>query len=384
MGIEFASSDGPTLGIELELSLVDRETLELTTAASDILAQLGAGHPQGEHPKAKHELFECTVEIITGICKTVADARRDLQGTLDELDAAAAERGLAVVSMGSHPFSRWRDQQVSPSPRYHELLREMQWTARRLLIFGTHFHVGVRSPEKAIAIATALQLYLPHFLLLSASSPYWEKEDTGLASSRIKVFESLPTAGLPPRLESWHEFEELMATLIQAGCIKTIREVWWDIRPHPNFGTVELRMCDAVPTLKEVAALGALAQCLVDWLDERFDDDMFPRPPREWTVRENKWLAARYGIQAQLIVDPDGTRRPANVLIPELVERLHPIAERLRCTEELLDVLDIVDHGPGYLRQRRILDHGGTPRDIVQNAISELAEGAPRPVQAGP
>lgn len=376
MTIEFAASPGPTLGIELELTLVDRESWDLVSAASSILDELGAGHPDDVHPKAKHELFECTIEIITGICHTPAEARADLQATLDEVRAAAERRGVVPLAIGTHPFAGWRDQAVSPSPRYHELLDEMQWTARRLLIFGTHFHVGIRSAEKSIAIATALQAYLPHFLLLSASSPYWEREDSGLASSRIKVFESLPTAGLPPRLANWHEFEEFMATLIQAGCIKTIREVWWDIRPHPTFGTVEFRMCDAMPTLTEVAALGALAQCLVAWLDDRFDHGAFPRPPREWTVRENKWLAARHGIDADLIVDSSGHRRPARVLIAELVETLVPVAARLGCVAELHDVLTIVERGPSYLRQRRIIDAGGTRGDIVAAAVTELETGS--------
>lgn len=377
MDIHFAASEGPTLGVELELTIIDRESLDLVSSASEILAEIGGPHPGGKHPKAKNELFECTIEIITDVCRTAGEARADLESTLGEVRQAAGTRGLTLMSIGTHPFAGWRDQVVSPHPRYHELVEEMQWTARRLMIFGSHFHVGVKSGEKSIAIATALQADLPHFLILSASSPYWEREDSGLASSRIKVFESLPTAGLPPRLADWHEFEEFMETLIAAGCIKTIREVWWDIRPHPTFGTVELRMCDAIPTLSELASVAALAQCLVDSLDERFDNDTFPRPPREWTVRENKWLAARYGLDADLIVDSKGTRRPARELITELVERMEPIAERLGCTAELEGVLKILDHGPSYLRQRRILATGGSARDVVSSAVDELITGRP-------
>jgi carboxylate-amine ligase len=375
--IEFAGSPGPSLGIELELALVDRDTLRLVSAASDILDELGEGHADGSHPKAKHELFECTIEIITGVCQTVDEARNDLAGTLAEVRAAAARRGLVPLSVGTHPFSGWRDQAVSPNPRYHQLLDEMQWTARRLLIFGTHFHVGVRSGERAIAISNALQAYLPHFLILSASSPYWEREDTGLASSRIKVFESLPTAGLPPPIDDWHEFEQFMATLIAAGAIKSIRDVWWDIRPHPNFGTVELRMCDAIPTLREVAAIAALAQCLVASLDQRFGADEFPPTPRAWTVRENKWLACRHGMDAELIIDELGTRRPARALIDELAERLAPVADELRCGAALADLHTIVERGPSYARQRRIVADGGTPHDVVASLVAELSSGDP-------
>ncbi len=376
MHIEFASNERPTIGIELELSIIDREHLGLVSAASDLLTDLARARG-GEHPKAKHELFECTVEIITDVCDTVGAARADLETTLGELRAVAGPRNLVPVSVGTHPFSRWREQQVSPSERYAELLEEMQWTARRLLIFGVHYHVAVRSPEKSIAIATQLQHHLPLFLLLSASSPYWEAHDTGMASSRIKVFESLPTAGLPPRLGNWREFEEFMATLIEAGCIKSIREVWWDIRPHPNFGTVELRMCDAPPTLKEAAAIGALAQSLVHHLDRLHDQGRFPPPPREWTVRENKWLAARYGIESRLIVDESGRRRPATELIRELVAELLPAAEELGCADELRDVLAITAHGPSYVRQRHILERGGTPRDIVAALVQELETDTP-------
>ena len=203
MHIDFASSPGPSLGIEVELEVVDAATGELADAATDLLAELGAGHPGGVHPKAKHELFECTVEIITGVCQTVSEARADLEATLAEVQRAAEARGLALLCSGTHPFSHWSDQTVSPDPRYDRLVQEMQWMARRLQIFGVHVHVGIRSPEKAVAIANAVAGYIPHFLALSASSPYWEGHDTGLASSRSKIFEGLPTAGLPAPMASW-------------------------------------------------------------------------------------------------------------------------------------------------------------------------------------
>jgi carboxylate-amine ligase len=372
--IQFAGSPEPSLGIELELSLVDRSSLRLVSAASDILDELGRSHAEGTHPKAKHELFECTIEIITGVCHTAPEARADLAATLADVRSAAEERQVVPISVGTHPFSGWREQAVSPNPRYHQLLDQMQWTARRLLIFGTHFHVGVRSAERAMAISTALLAYLPHFLILSASSPFWEREDTGLASSRIKVFESLPTAGLPPEIRDWQEFEQFMGTLIAAGVIQSIRDVWWDIRPHPNFGTVELRMCDAIPSLDEVAALGALAQCVVASLDERYGTPAFPPPPRAWTVRENKWLACRYGIDADLIVGDRGDRRPAADLIVELVDELAPTARQLGCARELADVRGIVERGPSYVRQRAIITRGGTPHDVVAALVDELAD----------
>jgi carboxylate-amine ligase len=375
--IPFNASERSSLGVEVELEIVDRRTRQLAGAATSILDEVGGGHPAGEHPKAKHELFECTIEIITGICATVAEARDDLQSTLKEVTGPAERRGLALMCSGTHPFSDWHDQEVSPDPRYHRLVDEMQWLARRMQIFGVHFHVGVRSAEKSIAIANALTAYIPHFLALSASSPYWQGRDTGLASSRSKVFENLPTAGLPYRMDGWQEFEEFMATLITAKAITSIREVWWDIRPHPDFGTVELRICDGIPTLGEVAGLAAMAQSLVEWLDTRIDrGDTLP-VPREWTVRVNKWRAARYGIDAEIIGDDQGTRVPLVDAVRRLVEELSPVASRLGCLDELESNLRLMETGPSYLRQRRVLADGGSYPDVVDSLVRELETDRP-------
>jgi carboxylate-amine ligase len=375
--IPFNASERSSLGVEVELEIVDRRTRQLAGAATSILDEVGGGHPAGEHPKAKHELFECTIEIITGICATVAEARDDLQSTLKEVTGPAERRGLALMCSGTHPFSDWHDQEISPDPRYHRLVDEMQWLARRMQIFGVHFHVGVRSAEKSIAIANALTAYIPHFLALSASSPYWQGRDTGLASSRSKVFENLPTAGLPYRMDGWQEFEEFMATLITAKAITSIREVWWDIRPHPDFGTVELRICDGIPTLGEVAGLAAMAQSLVEWLDTRIDrGDTLP-VPREWTVRVNKWRAARYGIDAEIIGDDQGTRVPLVDAVRRLVEELSPVASRLGCLDELESNLRLLETGPSYLRQRRVLADGGSYPDVVDSLVRELETDRP-------
>ena len=253
----------------------------------------------------------------------------------------------------------------------------MQWTARRLAIFGIHTHVGVRSAEKAVAIANALTAYIPHFLALSASSPWFEGRDTGLASSRCKVFEGLPTAGLPVLLDGWAEFSELMTTLIEARAISSIREIWWDIRPHPNFGTVELRICDGIPTMTEIAAIAALAQCLVEWMDTLIDRGYKLPCPKGWIVGQNKWRAARHGIDADLILDERGRLAPLRGAIEELVEELTPTARRLGCEDELLHALQILDHGPSYLRQRRWVEAGGTLADVVDGLIEELRSDQP-------
>jgi carboxylate-amine ligase len=279
---------------------------------------------------------------------------------------------------GTHPFSRWSDQQITPNPRYLHLVDEVQWPARRLQIFGIHVHVGVRSGERAIAMMNALCGYIPYLLALSASSPYWMGEDTGLASCRSKVFESLPTAGVPLPIKDWAEFEQFMTTLIAAKAITSIREVWWDIRPHPDFGTVELRICDGVPTLREVAMLAAVSQCLVQSMDDACERGEALVEPAPWVVRQNKWRAARYGIDAEVIVDDQGALRPAREGITELVETLTPVAQRLGCEPELQWALEVADRGPSYQRQRAVVAGGGTLVDVVDSLIEELEADRPR------
>ena len=379
MDIVFNASERCSLGIEVELEIVDRETRQLASAATDILTELGDGHPDGEHPKVKHELFECTAEIITGICTTVAEARDDLAATVKELCTCTEPRGLALMCSGSHPFSDWHDQVISPNERYHTLVDEMQWVAQRLQIFGVHFHVGVRSAEKSIAIANALNAYIPHFLALSASSPYWAGRDTGMASSRSSVFEGLPTAGLPYQLSGWAEFEEFMGTLVAARAITSIREVWWDIRPHPDFGTIELRICDGIPTLREVSAVAALAQSLVEWLDTHIDRGCALPVPREWVVRQNKWRAARHGLEAQIIADEQGRLVPLRTAVQETVEELTPVATRLGCLDELRLNLETLADGASYERQRRVVAAGGSLADVVDSLVAEFETDRPTP-----
>ncbi len=376
MDISFTENEECTLGVELELHLIDRSTGDLVSVSNEILDEMGEPFG-GEHPKAKHELFQSTVEIITGVCNTPAEARADLEDTLAELRDVAAKHDATLMSSGTHPFALASDQIVSPNPRYHDLVDEMQWTARRLLICGTHFHVGLRSGEQAIAVFNELLRHLPLFLIVSSSSPFLESIDTGLASSRSKIFESLPTAGLPPNVTDWADFEDFMATLLEARCITSVREVWWDIRPHPDFGTVELRMCDAAPTLRETTALAALAQAVVAHTAEQFDRGELAPSTRDWTIRENRWLAARHGIDAELIVDDRGRRRPASELLTELVETVRPTAARIGSEDELDDLLELWNIGPGYVRQRRIVEAGGSMRDVVDTLIGELESDQP-------
>ena len=381
MQIPFRSSPTSSLGVEWELQLVDRESRQLTSGAAEILGELSGG---GSHPSAKPELLQSTVEVITGICGTVSEAVTDLSATVAQLVPLAEQRGLGLACSGTHPFTDWNTQQISDDPRYRKLVQDMQWLARRMQIFGVHVHVGVRSGDKAIAIVNALSAYIPHLLALSASSPYWKGNDTGLASARSKVFEGLPTAGLPHSLDDWSQFERYMATLIKTQTISSIKEVWWDVRPHPDFGTVELRIADGLPTIAEVAMVAALSQCLVDVLDRELDKGYVLPRPRRWVVQENKWRAARYGLDASIIVGEDDVQ-PVRDALRELVQDLRPTAERLGCAGELELVGQVLEGGASYQRQRAVAAaSGGDLSAVVDSLLEEFTAGRPLWLPARP
>ncbi|MEM6287063.1 MAG: glutamate--cysteine ligase [Bacteroidota bacterium] len=366
--IPFTRSPDPTLGVEIELQIVDPSTFNLKQGSVSLLDRLG------DHPRVTQELTQSTVEVITGICQNVDEAVADLSGSMRELYAHGDELGLAFASAGTHPFGQWRDQKIFPNDRYQNLVDKIQWPARRLLIYGLHVHVGLSSGEKAIAVSNALASYLPHLLALSASSPYTDFEDTGLASARSKIFEGMPTAGLPYRLANYGEFQRFMNTLVRAGAIETIREIWWDIRPHPGFGTLEIRICDAPSTMHEIASLTALVQSLVVALGHRYEQGAPLELLKPWILRENKWRAARHGLDASIICDNDGDQGPLRELLPELVSRLEPVAEELGCLAHLRGIHTTLAEGASYERQRETLARTRRLPDIVSALATELRE----------
>lgn len=367
--IPFTSSPKPTLGVEVELQIVDPATFNLKQGSVQLLDRLG-----NDHPKIKQELTQSTIEVITGICDDVDHAVSDLTGSLRELYALGDELGLAFAAAGTHPFGQWRDQKVFPNDRYQGLVDKIQWPARRLLIYGLHVHVGVSSGEKAIAVSNALTSYLPHLLAISASSPFVDFEDTGLASTRSKIFEGMPTAGLPYRLANYGEFQRFMNTLVRAKAIETIREIWWDIRPHPNFGTLEVRVCDVPSTMHELASLVALVQCLVVALCERYEKGAPAQLLKPWILRENKWRAVRHGLDADVICDNDGDHGPLREQIPDLVAKLEPVAERLGCLDHLRGLHRTLEEGASYERQRAAYGRTNRLPDVVSMLAGELRE----------
>ena len=374
MAISWNPSRGATIGVEWELQLVDARTRMLRQDAREVLAALPGLNEEGEHPKLRHELMQSTVEVVTGVCSTVSEIKDDLSATISQLERITGRRDTMLACAGTHPVSDWRDAKMAPIQRYVELVEQMQWLVRRIQTFGVHVHVGIRDGSKAIPIVNALAGYLPHFLALTASSPYWNGQDTGLASSRAIVFGGLPTSGPPQPLTDWTEFEEYMDTLLRAGTIRSIKEVWWDIRPHPDFGTVEIRMFDGVPTLREIGMTAALSQSLVQLLDTQLDRGYkLPTPPA-WVVRDNKWRATRYGLDAIVITDDSGSTAPLRDELYELTRELQPVADRLGCGPELGVVTEVLDCGASYERQRAIVASGGGLGDVVDALVTEFAE----------
>ncbi len=376
MQLPFHASPQPTLGIEWELFIVDRNTRDLVSGASKILEHMGID-PRVGHPKVKNELFECIIEIITGVCDTVEEACADLAATLADVRKAANDLGYDLFSAGTHPFAHWEEQQISPGYRYHTLVDQLQWPARRLLICGIHFHVGVSSDVRVMQFLHATSYYIPHFLALSASSPYFGGIDTGLASGRSKVFEGLPTGGPPAQVPNWESFDNLVTTLISAQVIQSFREIWWDIRPHPIFGTLELRICDGIANLRVLGALAAVAQCLIVSFDRAVDQGQELPKPLDWIVRENKWSAARYGLDA-LIMGPDGVLMRLSESITNLVEDLMPVATDLGCQDELSVVNELLAAIPAQNLQRQMVSDGGTLVDVVEMLIRQSKQGERR------
>jgi carboxylate-amine ligase len=374
MSIEWNPSAGPTLGVEWEVQLVDAQTRMLRQDAAAVLAALPGLLESGEHPKMRHELMQSTVEVVTGICGTVAEAKADLALSLKDLQRVAEPHGIALASSGTHALSHWRDGKMAPSQRYAELVQELQWPSRRLQTMAVHVHVGLRDEHRAMPVVNAIAVYLPHLLGLSASSPYWCGEDTGLASIRSIVFGSLPHAGPPLSLPDWKAFEDYMASQLRSGTIRTIKEVWWDVRPHPDFGTIEVRVADAVPTLREVGMIAAMVQCLVHLFDSQLDRG-YRLPCRSpWVVADNKWRATRHGLDAAIVTSEAGATAPLRDEIYELVRELEPVAWRLGCAEELAVASEVLEYGASYERQRAVYSGDGDLTSVVDALVTEFAE----------
>ena len=365
----FGAGDQYTLGVEEEYMLLDGESFDLVQHVDTVLSAAQNGELTD---RIGPELMQSVVEISTPVCKSVADVDAELRKLRGLVSGIAGERGMRVGSAGTHPFSLFERQRITARDRYRNLVDQLQYVARRELIFGLHIHVAVDDPEKAIKVTSALLLHLPDFLALSANSPFWRGEATGLASSRQMVFAAFPRSGPPPRFRDYADYAEVVGQLEKTGCIADYTHIWWDIRLHPRFGTIEIRVMDAVTRVEETVALTAYVQALVKHYAERFDSGAELPSFHRILISENKWLGARYGLEAPVMDLATGRRNrvPVAQLIRRTLREIEPHARELGAERELEGINDILGKGNGADRQLRVFNAN---RDIVEVA-SEIAD----------
>lgn len=363
--IQFRGNDRPTLGVELEFALVDKKTMALSSACPQILAAL----PTQLADSVKPELMQCYVEVNSGVGDTVEDVRADLNQKIRAVEKIADEIGVALYWTGTHPFSRWEDQRPAENDRYERLLDSLQDVARQLVTFGLHVHVGVDSGDKAVMICDRIMRHLPLLIALSCNSPWWNGRATGLESHRSKIMESLPTAGLPPLMRNWSEYVWLLNHLEETGFINSIRDIWWFVRPHHNFGTVEIRVCDTPGSLDDAMGLAALAQCVVSALSDEIDEGTYQHDSHPMLVRQNLWRAERHGLDAMLIDATDLKPRPVREMLTRLIDQLGEVAESIGAVDGLVHARRMINEPTGARRQLATVDRLGNPQDAVRQMV---------------
>jgi carboxylate-amine ligase len=370
----FGSSPPVTLGVEEEYMLLDAETFDHVQHVDTVLSVA----QNGEFDElVGPELMQSVLEISTPVCDTAADVARELGKLRGHVTRAARSQGLRVGSAGTHPFSLFERQRITARDRYRNLVDQLQYVARRELIFGCHIHVAVDDPDKAIRVMGALLVHLAELLALSASSPFWRGEPTGLSSSRQMVFAAFPRSGPPPRFESYADYAEVVGQLEKTGCIADYTHIWWDVRPHPRFGTIEVRVMDAITRVEETVALAAYVQALVKHYSELHDAGKEIPSYHRILITENKWLGARYGLEAPVMDLVTGRRNrvPIAQLIRRALRDIEPHARELGSDRELEGIREILSRGNGADRQLRVFNAN---RDILEvtREISDVTEAA--------
>jgi carboxylate-amine ligase len=344
--IKFNSSPKPTIGVEIELQLVDENNLDLKNIAPKVLADVDKKFKDN----IKCELIESMIEINTNICQKIEDVEKDINNTLIHLEDILKNYKTLLNCTSLHPFALGKNQIVTDNPRYKRIMQDLQIVGKRFITQGLHVHIGINNCEKAIYVNNVLRMYLPLLLALSTSSPFFEGEDTGLYSYRTKLFEALPLAGMPDHLNDWNHFENLTERLQNAGIIKSVKDLWWDIRPHPGFGTVEIRVCDIPVNFKEILSLVALIQALVVTL-EKTD---FYSDTHIQILQSNKWQAVRYGLEG-IFVDPKTIQK---ITMRKAIENLYTLVEpafnSLSSVKYAKTIEVILNQGTGTTKQRKL------------------------------
>src|SRR3954451_689004 len=357
-----------TLGIEEELMIVDSETLELVNGIETMLEAVPDA--QGE---VKPELMESVLEIATTPCKTTSEAGAQLRELRRVTQRTAGEHGLAIGSAGTHPFAMWEDQRIVARPRYRNLVAALRFVARQELIFGQHVHVGLDDPDKAVHVANGMRVHMPLLLALSANSPFWRADATGLLSTRTPIFRAFPRVGIPPTYRDFEEYSARVRFMVESKVIEDYTYLWYDVRPHPNFGTVEVRVMDAQTRIEHTLALAALVQCLVKELSEHFDDGgELSSYPYEM-LDENKWIAARHGLEGELIDLPDQDRVGAKAPARRLLDRMREHAQDLGSEHELEALAELLRYGNGASRQLVVYEANHDLREVMAEIVAATA-----------
>ena len=360
-----------TLGIEEEYLLIDRETLDLAAAPQELMDKCG----DALGSKFSPEFMQCQVEVGTGVCATVAEARTDLAHLRRTVAEIAEGFGLAPIAVSTHPFGKWQQQSFTDRERYRALEKDLAGVARRMLIGGMHVHVGIDDDDLRIDLMRQFTYFLPHLLALSTSSPFWEGEDTGLRSYRLTVFDNLPRTGIPPQFTSFAEYQRSISTIIGTGIIEDATKIWWDLRPSDHYPTLESRICDVQPRMEDAIALAGLTQAIVRMLMRLRDRNLRWREYDRFLISENRWRAQRYGVTRGLIDFGERRIRPFDDLFNELVTLLAEDAEALGCLDDITRLRDVVATGTSASRQRAVLEEAGDMKAVVRHLIGEFTEG---------
>jgi carboxylate-amine ligase len=356
-----------TIGVEEELMIVDERSYDLVNAIESLLEEA----PDGE---IKPELMESVLEIATRPCNNTVEAGIQLRSLRRQVRETAAHRSLAIGSAGTHPFAMWEDQRIVARPRYRDLISALRFVARQELIFGMHVHVGIDDPDKAIHVANGMRVHVPVLLALSANSPFWRADVTGLQSTRTPIFRAFPRVGIPPAYADWEDYQRQIGFMIDSGVMEDYTYLWYDVRPHPNFGTVEVRACDSQTRVEHTLALAALIQAMVRELAVHYEEGKHLGEYPWQMLDENKWLAARHGLEGDLVDLPSAEKVGTKELARRLLDRLRPHAQDLGSAGELDGIDDLLQRGNGATRQRVVYEANHDLREVMAEIVAATAE----------
>ncbi len=367
-----------SIGIEEEYQTIDPDTRDLRSHIHSEILEKGR---MLLAERVKPEMHQSVIEIGTGVCKTVKAAKLEITSIRRSIIQLARQNGLRLAAGGSHPFAVWHKQEIYPDDRYRTIVEDMKMVARANLIFGLHVHIGVEDRETAIQLMNAARYFLPHILALSTNSPFWEGMDTGFRSYRCKVFERFPRTNIPDIYSSWSEFENYVNLLIRTNCIDNAKKIWWDIRPHPYFPTLEFRVCDMPMRVEETIAIAALCQALIAKLSRLHEMNQTFRHYSRSLIMENKWRAARYGIHGKLIDFGKQTEVPVRSLTNEMLEFVSDVVDELGSREELAYIQTMLDEGTGADRQLKVFAETNDLNKVVDYMIEQTEVGVTEPTE---